>query len=161
MHPHAWVGAPRAYIIKRKETFRMNKTKKLSGIYLFILFLATAVPTVLRTVALLQNFDYRSGYFSDGKTLITAAGITVSALVLLLLTFAFTAQMPTKLRASFNTPATYIPVGAVGAALIFFAADAYVALRAFDMPILLLIKMKDSAAITSLSLTPARRAAVT
>jgi hypothetical protein len=136
-----------------KETFEMNKIKKLSGIYLFILFIAITVPTALRTVALLRNFNYGSGYFEGGKVYITAAGITLSALTVLLLTFAFTVQMPEKLRASFNSPATYIPVGAVGAALVFFAANSYLKLKSLGAPVVELLKVKNAAAISGVILT--------
>ena len=131
----------------------MNKLKKLCGIYLFILFVAICAPSVLRTLALLLNFDYGSGYFTEGKSLITAASVSLASLIFLLITFSFAAHVPEKLRASFNSPATYIPVGAVGAALVFFATDAYLMLRNLGAPVMQLIRAKNSAAISGLALT--------
>ena len=118
----------------------MNKTKKLSGIYLFILFASIIAASALRTAALLRDYNYGSGYFEGSKALINAAGITVSAFALLLFTFIFTAHVPEKLRASYNTSATYIPVGAIGAALVFFAANAYSSLRSYGIPLQVLLK---------------------
>ena len=131
----------------------MNKLKKLCSIYLFILFVAICAPSVLRTMALLFDFDYGSGYFTEGKALITAASVSLASLIFLLITFSFTVRVPEKLRASFNSPATYVPVGAVGAALVFFATNAYLKLRALGAPVIQLIKAKNPAAISGLVLT--------
>ena len=131
----------------------MNKNKRLSGIYLPLLFISIVVPSVLRTVAVMRDLDIGSGYFTGGKALINASGITVFAFLVLLFTYSVAAKGEIHLRASFSTPATYIPVGAVGAALIFFAADAYTRLGALGIPVKELLAVKHIPTIFNLSLT--------
>ena len=131
----------------------MNKNQRLSGIYLPLLLISIVVPTVLRSIAVLRDLDYATGYFSGGKVFSTAAGISVTALSLLLLTYAVAAKGETHLRASFATPATYIPVGAIGAALIFFAADAFARIKSYGVPIRFLIASKNITATLYVLLT--------
>jgi hypothetical protein len=101
-----------------KDFHQMKNKAKLFGIYL-PLFLAVVIgAVVMRTVALFSHFDFTTGYFTE-KLLISISNYTVAAAVLLFFTYIFTARRDISLIADFTSPATYIPTGIVGSALIF------------------------------------------
>ena len=96
----------------------MKKRYKLFGGYFPLFVLALISTSVMRTVALLNDFDKKTGYFTS-KTLITVADYIVIGASLLLFTYLFTAKKGLKLIPDFTSPATYAPTGIVGAALLF------------------------------------------
>ena len=100
----------------------MNEKRHRLGIYLPTLIFAILACVTLRTVACLTELNFKTGYF-DGKVLITVAGYLALAFSVLFLSYAPLAPKNEKLIASFSTPATYIPSGAVCVALIFFAIN--------------------------------------
>lgn len=109
----------------------MNRSKRISGIYLPILFAAILISCGLRIAAVLTEFDVRSGYF-DNKALIVAAGIVAAASSVLLFTYVFTAPSGRRLRADFSSPAMYVPTGIVSVALIFFAVGCRVQVKKIE-----------------------------
>lgn len=99
----------------------MNKNMKRMWIYLPILLLTIAVTVTLRTVALIRDLDPEVGYFSN-KTIITVASIFLVSACVILFSYIFIGHKA-SLKASFSTPATYVPTGLVAAALIFLSGS--------------------------------------
>ncbi len=96
----------------------MKNKYKLFGLYL-PLFLAAVISTVvMRTVALFNDFDVKTGFFID-KTLITVADVMVVAFSVVFLTYILTARRDFKMIPDFTSPLTYPPTGIVAAALVF------------------------------------------
>ena len=110
----------------------MNRTHKINRIYIPLMCVITALSVALRITAVLLDFDVRTGYF-DSKGLVNAASIIVTAGSFLLFTYAFVGAKQEKLIATFTTPSTYIPSGAIVAALLFFAVKSYERIRDFDL----------------------------
>ena len=98
----------------------MNQKTKINRIYLPFLIAVLIASVAFRTAALLTDFDEATGYFGD-KGLIIAASVIVVAGAVLLTTYSIAAGGKRKLVATFATPATYVPTGAVCSALMFFA----------------------------------------
>ena len=88
-------------------------------IYLTVLALATLAASGLRSAALVKDFDFASGHF-DGKSLITAASLLTVASAIVMITYVFFADKSKGYVAQFSTPLTYVPAGAVCAAMVFF-----------------------------------------
>ena len=104
-----------------KEIFKkMDSKKKLNSVYLtlFLPFLLLSVS--LRIAALLSDFNIKTGYFNN-KRLITASSVILLIGIAIAFTYAFFAPKKRRLIATFYTPATYVPTGAVCTAMIFFA----------------------------------------
>ncbi len=117
-----------------KETLRkMNQKRKTTEIYLPILFIVILSAVALRCAAVLLDFNAMSGYF-DNKTWITASGIVTAVGCILLFTYAFTAPKDQRLIASFSTPETYIPTGAVCTSLSVFIMQGYAQIRTLNLP---------------------------
>ncbi len=101
----------------------MKRTKQRLGIYTVLLFLLTMAAVTLKTLALLWDFDFETGYFGDSLL------AKISDWILLLgalfsLSFLATGRI-TPLRASFSSPAFYIPSGLVGVALLFMSSELF------------------------------------
>ena len=95
----------------------MNTNSKRLKIYITMLSIFTGVACTLRTIACINDFDFSTGFFTD-KALITAANATICVTVMLMLTYFLTTNK-VNLRASFSTPATYIPTGMLAIATVF------------------------------------------
>lgn len=109
----------------------MNQKSKLNRIYLPLLFAVIIISVAFRCAAVLTDFDSRTGYF-EGKTLINIASITAICGSVLLFTYAFVSAKKEKLIATFTTPSTYVPSGAIVTALIFFAVKTYERIKDYD-----------------------------
>ena len=96
----------------------MKNKAKLFGIYLPVFAVLLTAVTVLRTVALLLDFNFKTGYFLEKTLSSISVYITVAAAVFFL-TYIFTARRDMKLIPDFTSPATYVPTGIVSVALIF------------------------------------------
>ncbi len=90
------------------------------SIYLLILAIAVVATVTLRCIALFSSYDVSSGYFT-ASLLNKISSYTVVAFTVLLLSSLFTVRRGTRFVASFSTPATFIPTGAVCAALAFLS----------------------------------------
>ena len=99
---------------------KMNRKFSLKHLYFAIFSIASALAVTFRTIALFLDFDQKSGHFID-KGFIRAADIIISAGCIFLFTYVFFGGKKEKLLATFSTPHTYIPSGAVTVALLFFA----------------------------------------
>ena len=97
----------------------MNKNSGRLAIYIAFALIFTAVATGLRTAACLYHLDYTYGYFTQ-KGQITAASIVFYGGIIIMLTYALW-RGRVSLRASFSSPATYVPTGLVSAASLFLA----------------------------------------
>ncbi len=97
----------------------MNKISRRLCVYIALALILTGVAVGLRTAACLYHLDYTYGHF-EGKGQITAASSVFFGGVIIMLTFAIH-RGRVSLRASFSTPATYVPTGMVGAASLFLA----------------------------------------
>ena len=95
----------------------MNSHTKSLKLYLYLFLVALASTVTLRTVALLYFFEAESYYFSSG-TLISVANALTVALSLLCASYLFTGST-VRLRASFTSPATYVPTGLTATSLVF------------------------------------------
>ncbi len=99
----------------------MKNSQKHLRIYLLATFAVILASTVLRTVAILTELDFSSGYF-EGKVIIHIANAFVAAMSLLSITY-FAIAKKTQLVASFNNAATYVPSGLVAIALICISVE--------------------------------------
>ena len=110
----------------------MNQKNKLNRIYLPILLAVIIISVAFRTAAILVDFDPRTGYF-EGKALVNIASAIVVCGSIALFTYAFVGAKQEKLIATFTTPSTYVPSGALVTALIFFAVKSYERIKDFDI----------------------------
>lgn len=99
----------------------MKNSQKHLRIYLFSLFAIIASASLLRTVAILSNLDFATGYF-DKKPLIIVANALVIAMAILSLSYPVVAKR-VKLVAAFDNTATNLPSGLAAVALIFISAN--------------------------------------
>lgn len=99
----------------------MKNSHKYLRIYLLSLFTVILAATVLRSIAILTELDFTSGYF-DNKVIISIANGLVMAMALLSLTY-FAVAKHGELVASFGGAVTYVPSGLVAVALIFISAE--------------------------------------
>ena len=99
----------------------MKRTKQRLGIYTVLLFLLTAAAVALKTAALLYNFNFKTNYFDD-KLLSGISDALLIAGVLLSLSYVAVGRRD-SLRASFSSPAFYLPSGVIGVALLFFCGE--------------------------------------
>ena len=95
----------------------MNSNRKRLGLYFVLLFLAITVTVTLRSIACIIGFDFETGYFTN-KQLFGATLTTLLVSLFLLATYLIFGN-PGKPKASFSTPATYIPTGVVCVALVY------------------------------------------
>ena len=98
----------------------MNKNSRRLTIYVTLVSLLTVLSLGFRTAACLTSLDIEYGYFNE-KAFINTAGILLFGAILVAFSFAVSGQK-ISLRPSFCSPATFVPTGIVGAALLFFAA---------------------------------------
>lgn len=99
----------------------MKDKRKSASIYLWVMLITTAVATALRTAACYLEMDYETGHFND-HVLISVAGAIMVGATVLYLSYPVSVGRGTPLCGRFSNPATYVPAGGVGAALLFFAA---------------------------------------
>ena len=90
----------------------MNKNSRRLGVYTIIISAITIAAVVLRTIALYNNFDYGTGYFNN-SLMITVASIVMALGFLLTLILSLTLDK-VSLRATFDSPHTYVPLGVLG-----------------------------------------------
>lgn len=102
----------------RKEEIMLNRKKHLD-IYLIILTVLTAATVVMRSLAALNDLDYKLGHYS-GILISVADWITFAGSVLLL-SYVALAPRGTKYRADFSGAGTYVPTALVCASLTFLA----------------------------------------
>ena len=98
----------------------MVQKKKLAGIYLAILGVVIFSTVSLRTAAILTDFNPSTNFF-DEKNLIKPASWILTIGCIFLFSYALLAKKDEKLIASFTTPLTFVPTGALWIALIYFA----------------------------------------
>ena len=97
----------------------MNKNSRRLSVHVALVSIFTLLAVGFRSAACITNLDYQYGYF-DEKGLINAASIFLFLAMLASFGFALTGKR-LSLRPSFSSPATFVPTGIVGAALVFFA----------------------------------------
>ena len=114
----------------------MNSHAKGLKLYLYLYLIALLSTCTMRTLALLLFYDETSYYFTS-KSLINVSNAILVASAFLCLTYAFTGTR-VRLKASFSTPATYVPTGLIATALLFM-------LRYLVLP-----KSSDTATVLSL-----------
>lgn len=96
----------------------MKYKLKLFGIYLPIFVLLTAAAVVLRSVALLNSFNFYTGYYTDKLLLNISASLVVAGIVFFV-SYIFFTDREIKLVPAFNSAANYVPTALVATALIF------------------------------------------
>ena len=101
----------------------MKRTKQRLGVYTVLLFLLTVAAVSIKTVALIYDFDFNTGYF-ENKLFSSISDALLIVGVLLSLSYA-TAKWGESLRASFSSPAFYLPSGLVGVALLFMSGECF------------------------------------
>ena len=128
-----------------KEFFKMTQKKRALLIYLALLGVTIVSSIALRTVAILKDFNPSTNFFED-KTLIDAASYIVGLGCLILFSYTFIAKKDEKLIASFTTPLTYVPTGAVIISFIFFAIENLIEVKSYALPLELLAAFKNATA---------------
>ncbi len=101
----------------------MNANSNKLRLYILIAFVLTAASVALRVFALFSRFDYVSGYYVSSP-IVTAAYILPVVAVLLSLVLMYTLKQE-SLKATFYSPATFLPSGIVGVALVPFAISLF------------------------------------
>ena len=101
----------------------MNKNSKRLGIYITLMLLPTVAAVSFRCAACIIDLDYKFGYF-DSKTFITVARAMIFGCALICTTSAAVGHK-VSLRPSFSSPATFLPTGIVGTAVIFLAVKIF------------------------------------
>ena len=97
----------------------MNKNSRRLMVYVTLISIFTVLAVCFRTAACMLNLDYTYGYFNE-KAFINTASILLFGAILIAFSFAAVGHR-VALRPSFSSPATFIPTGIVGGALLFFA----------------------------------------
>ena len=99
----------------------MLTRKKHLDIYITILSVLTVITVIMRTLAALNDLDYKLGHYS-GALISVADWVTFGGTVLL---FSYVAIAPrgVKYRADFRGAGTYIPATLVSASLVFVAVS--------------------------------------
>lgn len=98
----------------------MKNSQKHLRIYLFSLFAIMLSASVLRTVAILRDLNFGTGYF-DRKVLISIADAFVISMIVLSLSYPMITKKM-RLVAVFDNVATNVPSGLASVALIFISA---------------------------------------
>ena len=127
----------------------MSKKNKIYRTYLPFLIVAIVASAAFRTAAVILDFNPITGYF-DSKILINIASVIVVASAVLFFTYPMVSDGKRKLIASFATPATYVPTGAVCASLFFFAFRASASLKPLYSAILTSVRFNIAANIPTL-----------
>lgn len=99
----------------------MKRMKQRLGIYTVLLFLLTVTAVILRTLALLYDFDFKTGYF-DSKLLSGISDAVITVGVLFSLSYVAVGRCK-ALRTSFSSPAFYLPSGLLGVSLLFLSGE--------------------------------------
>ena len=108
----------RVFYIKEGIFRKMNKNSRRLGFFILLMLLISSAAVTLRTLACINNMEDGVIYYAD-ETLAFASAIVVAAGVLVLLLSAIVFHKA-PLKATFSSPLTYIPTGAVCVALAAF-----------------------------------------
>lgn len=127
----------------------MRSKLKHFGIYLPVFLLALVSTVTLRTTALFLNFNFYTGYFSE-KLLISISNAIVVSAVLFFISYVFFTKQKLNLIADFTSPATYVPTGLVGVALIFLSIHLFSYAGDVSDYIDLLFRIGDSSALSEI-----------
>ncbi len=100
----------------------MKIRNKRPAIYLSAALALTAAACVLRTIALLTDYSYITGFFRE-KTLITISTIILCVTIAGAFTYIFVGKSERDLLPDFHGPATYIPSGLLALTLLFSAGE--------------------------------------
>ena len=106
----------------KENVKKMNSGSNKLQKYLPVLAVVTPIAIVLRTIACLLNFSFESHYFTQ-KPVFYAANYLVVAAVIFFLSYPIFTKSTKSYIASFSTPATYVPAGICGAAVLFFGVN--------------------------------------
>ncbi len=98
----------------------MNKNSKRLGLYIILLLLIATAAVTLRTLACINNMEGDLIYFDDDSLFFASAIVVIAGSFLLLTSSAVLHKV--SLKASFSSPLTYVPTGAVCVALTALAA---------------------------------------
>lgn len=104
-----------------KETFKMKRNSKHFTLYSSLLSLLLLVAVTMRTVACFTELDYNSGYYGKELFISISAYVIVAAAVIAV-SYVFITEKRTPAPRSFGA-VSYVPAGAVSAALLFLAAE--------------------------------------
>ena len=99
----------------------MNKNSKRLGSFIVLALIFAVAASVLRTVALVRDLEGNMIYFKD-HTLIFISYLILLVGALSILPSSFMLER-VSLVSTFSSPATYIPTGVVGVALLSFATE--------------------------------------
>ena len=99
----------------------MTKRSKTVTAYVIAFALIALAAVTFRTLALFLDFEENGIHFGS-KAMINTAGTIAALGSVLLFTYAFTPAKDTRLRASFASPATYVPTLIITVALLYYAA---------------------------------------
>ena len=84
----------------------MKNKYKLLGLYLPLFIISVISAVAIRTIALFNDFDLITGYFTD-KSLISVGDYIVIGTSLLFLTYILMARREFKMMPDFTSPMTY------------------------------------------------------
>ncbi len=109
----------------------MKIREKRLAIYLLALMALTLSAAVLRTLAVLRDFNRSSGFF-DKKGLINAASVALALAFVLIIAYIIFGKQRSSLVANSHNPLTYIPSGFVALSFIFVAREVLSGGEIFD-----------------------------
>ncbi len=98
----------------------MKRNKKIPSINTLLLLLGVPSVCTLRTIAIIKDYNYFSGYFSSDK-LISASGWVLFAFCILICAEALLNVKRKHLTPELESAATYIPAGLCSAGCLFMA----------------------------------------
>lgn len=130
----------------------MNQKSKRLSAYFKLLPITSVAAFTLRTVALLTSFDFLYGYFNN-NVLITIANVLTVAACFLFLTYIFVSEKDKRLIASFSTPVTYVPTGAVFTALVMLSAYIYKRFAASGLSVTEAVQLKKFTLLFELAIS--------
>ncbi|MBO7303756.1 MAG: hypothetical protein J6V09_00840 [Clostridia bacterium] len=96
----------------------MKYKLKLFGIYLPIFLLLTAAAVTLRSIALLNSFNFFTAYYTDKLLLNISAGLVLAGAIFFV-SYIFFTDREIKLVPEFNSAANYIPTALIATATAF------------------------------------------
>ena len=99
------------------------KSKRISFRLPFLLLL-TIAATVIRSIAIFRDLDYKYGYFNSHTLISVSSWLTVGA-ILFLTVIAVIDVKQERLTPTYHTPATYVPVCIVCTALAFMVKELF------------------------------------
>ncbi len=126
----------------------MNKNSKRLTVYVILMLALAIAACILRTLACVRDLEDNLIYFSNGAANL-ASGIVVSAGAVLLFSAAFT-QKKVALRASFSTPMTYVPTGAVAISLFALAIRLFIHSKEAAAPLTVIRSLGNPAVLLAI-----------